>query len=69
MKAYSLPQSDTLSLLRLVNGPRQVSEVVVREVQTGRYTLTSLGLATLEGDVLTITDKGRTWCEPTENSF
>lgn len=69
MKAYALPKSATLSLLRLVDGPREVSEVVVREVETGRYPITLMGLATLDGNTLTITDKGRSWCEPTDEPF
>lgn len=64
MKVNGLPKSDALSLVRLLSGPRQVSEVVVREVETGRNTLTRFGLAVLDGDIMSITDEGREAFEP-----
>lgn len=65
MKAYSLSKSDTYSLVSLAaTGSRTVHESVVREIESGRSVLVSLGLATLDGNVLTITEKGREWTKP-----
>ena len=65
MKAYSLGMMDTTALLNLnAVGSRKVIAVVAAEAHAGRNSLVNEGLATIEGNVMTITDKGREWCQP-----
>lgn len=70
MKAYGLALSDTYSLLTLNSmGSRTLHWTVVREIEQGRNALVRHGLATLDGNVLTITDKGRDWCKPSDSDL